>query len=941
MNNSETSRLAGRPHYMATDEQTVPRSVRFRAWIMDWGNALSVLLVAYCAAYIAYQWHGGAPKTERFIASKLAFLPLNLGAAALAFRAARRVSADARIRRSLLLFGASYAVLFVSNCLQFYVGVVRNGDAYSSPVNLVAFSVYVLVLLAFLSMPMARRVESEFQKFLIDVTMVMLGGALVIWYFVVRRSLIDDPAEGFVGAAIALTYPILSLMVLAGIVTVMLRRPSDARRWAPRLLIAGWLVYFVMDLVNDLFVLDTGFFGTGWADYAYLACYTLIIWSFRQYYWRAPEITVRAESESPLTQPISWLPYVAVAAAYVLLMWLAMRQWPSPLSVITVGAAALAFLVVIRQLMAVRENVRLLDERSARETERRLSALVQRSSDVIKIIDGHGTIRYTSPSVMRIFGYQPTELDGAQLLELVHPDDRTHAESVFADAMRPHGAPAPAEWRIRHRDETWRDVEVVLTNLLDEPSVHGIVVNTRDISERKALQAQLTHQAFHDQLTGLANRALFLDRVTHALTLSRRHQHKLVVVFLDLDNFKTVNDSLGHATGDRLLTIAAQRLLACVRTADTVARLGGDEFALLLEDAGHDDAAMVVVQRIVQSLKHPFSLDGREVFATASLGIAVAGDTETAADMVRNADMAMYLAKGAGKGRYEIFEPKMHTQAVERLELEADLRRAIEQEEFVLHYQPIVLLHTGEITGVEALVRWQHPRRGMISPPQFIPVAEETGLIVPLGRWVVRDACRQAARWQKMRGLPLTLTVNVSGHQIQGESMVEDVRGALQDSGLDARHLVLEITESVLMQQSETLLLRLRALKSLGVRLAIDDFGTGYSSLGYLQRFPIDILKIDKSFVDDVGTNSGEPALARAVIALGETLRLQTIAEGIEQRRQLNGLQELGCEMGQGFYFARAIAASAIDEILAASADGAAGPPPYERLVQRREPLPT
>jgi predicted signal transduction protein with EAL and GGDEF domain len=373
-----------------------------------------------------------------------------------------------------------------------------------------------------------------------------------------------------------------------------------------------------------------------------------------------------------------------------------------------------------------------------------------------------------------------------------------------------------------------------------------------------------------------------------------------------------------------------------VRTADTVARLGGDEFAVLLEDAEHDSGAIAVVERIVHALRHPFSLDGREVFATASIGVAIAGEEETSSDLVRNADMAMYLAKRDGKARYQIFEPQMHTQALERLELEADMRRAIDREEFVVHYQPIVLLHTGEITGVEALVRWQHPRKGMIGPPLFIPIAEETGLIVPLGRWVVRDACRQAQRWQAMRGVPLTLTVNISGYQLQGESVVDDVRGALADSGLDPRQLVLEITESVLMQHNEILLERLRALKAIGVRLAIDDFGTGYSSLGYLQRFPIDILKIDKSFVDNVGMTGGEPALARAVIALGETLRLQTIAEGIEQRRQLNGLQELGCEMGQGYYFARPVAASAIDAILAGES-GTISVPPYERLVTRRE----
>jgi len=923
---------------MATDEQRAPLSARFRAWITDWGNALAVILVLYCAAYVLFQMRPSSNVTLRVIASKLAFLPLNVGAGVLALRASMRASTDPRVRRSLLFFAAFYGWVFLCNVGLFWVGVVRDGDAPGSLWNLAAFAGYLTALMAFLSMPMSRRVEGERWKFVLDVAMVMLGGGLVIWYFVIRPSYIDQPDQSAAAAAYNLIYPVLSLMVMTGVASALLRRPANVQRWAPGLLLAGWLIYLGMDLLNDLTELDVGFLGVSWLDYLYVTSYTLIIWSFRQYYWRVPEIAARPEAETPLAQPISGIPYAAVAAAYGLLMWLAMRQWPSPLSVMTVGTAALAFLMLMRQLMAVQENVRLIDERSARETERRLSALVQRSSDVIGIIDAEGALRYVSPSVTRIFGYQPSELDGAPVFELVHPDDRVHAESVFAEAKLPHAAPAPAEWRVRHRDGSWRDVETMMTNLLDEPSVRGIVLNTRDVSERRALQAQLTHQAFHDQLTGLANRALFLDRVAHALTLARRHQQKLAVVFLDLDNFKTVNDSLGHATGDRLLTIAAQRIQACVRTADTVARLGGDEFAVLLEDAGRDDAAMMVVERIVQSLKHPFALDGREVFATASLGIAMAADTDSAQDLVRNADMAMYLAKGGGKARFELFEPRMHAQAVERLELEADLRHAIEQEQFVLHYQPIVLLHTGEITGVEALVRWQHPRRGMIAPPTFIPIAEETGLIVPLGRWVVRDACRQAARWQRMRAQPLTLTVNVSGHQIQGDHMVEDVRGALEDSGLDPRSLVLEITESVLMQHSETLLHRLRALKSLGVRLAIDDFGTGYSSLGYLHRFPIDILKIDKSFVDGVGTTGSEPALARAVIALGETLRLQTIAEGIEQRRQLNGLQELGCEMGQGFYFARAVAPSAIDEIL--QGEGVSAPPPYERLVTRRETLP-
>jgi diguanylate cyclase (GGDEF)-like protein/PAS domain S-box-containing protein len=920
---------------MATGEHPASRWARARVWITDWGNALAVLLVIYCAGYISFQLSHRGSETLRFVAAHLSYIPLNLGTAVLAFRAASRAATDRRIRRSLALFGLCFSLIGVSNILLFYIGVVRDGDSLNSWVNLVALSCYFIALVAFLSMPMARRVEGEYWKFVLDAAVVMVGGGLAMWFFVFDQSL-DWTTGGNTGRAIALAYPLCSLLLFFGVVTVILRRPADIRRWAPGLLFVGWLLYLMADFANDIVVQDVGFYAIGWLDYMYIATYCLLVWSFRQYYWRVPEVRTQPEVESPIAQPQSPLPYAAIAVTYGLVLWAAAREWPRQIAVLTVGAAIVALFVLLRQILAVRENVRLLDERAARETERRLSALVQRSSDVIAIVDPKGMLHYTSPSVTRNFGYAPDELDGVNMMDLIHPDDHAHANSLFLEVLKPHAVAGPVEWRGRHADGSWRNVEVSFTNLMDEPSVHGIVVNARDVSDRKALQAQLTHQAFHDQLTGLANRALFLDRVTHALTLARRHQQKLALIFLDIDNFKTVNDSLGHGVGDRLLTIAAQRLLASVRTADTVARLGGDEFAVLLEDAEHDSGAIAVVERIVHALRHPFSLDGREVFATASIGVAIAGEEETSSDLVRNADMAMYLAKRDGKARYQIFEPQMHTQALERLELEADMRRAIDREEFVVHYQPIVLLHTGEITGVEALVRWQHPRKGMIGPPLFIPIAEETGLIVPLGRWVVRDACRQAQRWQAMRGVPLTLTVNISGYQLQGESVVDDVRGALADSGLDPRQLVLEITESVLMQHNEILLERLRALKAIGVRLAIDDFGTGYSSLGYLQRFPIDILKIDKSFVDNVGMTGGEPALARAVIALGETLRLQTIAEGIEQRRQLNGLQELGCEMGQGYYFARPVAASAIDAILAGES-GTISVPPYERLVTRRE----
>jgi EAL domain-containing protein (putative c-di-GMP-specific phosphodiesterase class I) len=336
-------------------------------------------------------------------------------------------------------------------------------------------------------------------------------------------------------------------------------------------------------------------------------------------------------------------------------------------------------------------------------------------------------------------------------------------------------------------------------------------------------------------------------------------------------------------------------------------------------------SAASVAERITQALPEPFSIEGKEVFISASIGIAVAGTEDSASDLLRNADMAMYLAKSRGRARYEAFESRMHREAMERLELEGDLRRAVDRSEFFLLYQPIMTLRDGLVSGMEALLRWSHPRRGTIMPSAFIPLAEDTGLIVPLGQWVLREACRQARQWQLLSPTStsaLTLTVNISGHQLQHATIVDDVRGALAESGLDAGSLVLEITESVLMQHTETMLQRLQALKSVGVRLAIDDFGTGYSSLSYLQRFPIDILKIAKPFVDGVGAGANDSALARAIIALGDTLQLHTIAEGIELKEQLSGLQELGCEMGQGYYFAKPLSREAMQMMLESNRPG-------------------
>ena len=426
------------------------------------------------------------------------------------------------------------------------------------------------------------------------------------------------------------------------------------------------------------------------------------------------------------------------------------------------------------------------------------------------------------------------------------------------------------------------------------------------------------HQAFHDPLTDLSNRALFLDRLDQARARVERNGLPLAVLFIDLDNFKRVNDSLGHGAGDKVLIETARRLGACIRPSDTVARFGGDEFAVLLEDLDRADDAARVARRIMGSLEAPFTVAGKEMTITASIGIAANthnGDPDQGPDrgarggdddLLRNADLALYRAKSLGRARYESFEPSMHAAVVEHMELEVDLRRALERKQFELHYQPIVALEDGRIVAVEALVRWRHPRRGLVMPDQFIPTAEETQQILPIGRWVMGEACRQAAEWnERFRPEhPLAVGVNLSVVQLQEPGFVDEVCVALSDSGLDPGCLILEITETLLMHDLGLVSSVLERLKALGVQLAVDDFGTGYSSLQYLRGFPIDILKIAKSFIDGIGLGRDDATLARAIIDLGASFQLRVVAEGIEETDQVSRLLELGCELGQGFRFA-------------------------------------
>jgi diguanylate cyclase (GGDEF)-like protein/PAS domain S-box-containing protein len=568
------------------------------------------------------------------------------------------------------------------------------------------------------------------------------------------------------------------------------------------------------------------------------------------------------------------------------------------------------------------ERKRAEEARARRQSEERFRSLFQNASDVIIIVEADGTIRYHSPAAERGWRYPLETLNGRNMFDLVHPDDLARAHNLFAQALASPAVNITTELRLQHVDGAWRDFEVIVNNLLADAGVSGIVATYRDITERKGFEKELAHLAFHDPLTNLPNRALFIDRLEHALVRADRKQGTVAVLFLDLDNFKVINDSLGHQLGDQLLIAASKRLQACLRLQDTVARLGGDEFTILLEDIAGVSDAIHVAERIMDQFQAPFTFGEHEVYTTTSIGIALSTlGLDRPGGLLRDADLAMYRAKNRGKAQYEVFDRSMNSYAMERLELETDLRRAIERSEFRVHYQPVVLLESSRIVEVEALVRWEHPRRGMVSPAQFIPLAEETGLILPIGRWVLEEACRQMRAWQMQYPSepPLMISVNLSARQFQHPKLVEDIADILQDTRLDPASLKLEITESVMMQDAKATIGTLWQLKELGIQLAIDDFGTGYSSLAYLKRFPIDILKIDRSFVDRLGRDPEDTAIVRSVVTLAKTLNLAVTGEGIETAEQLLQLQALGCERGQGYYFAKPLPSDALSSLFASA----------------------
>jgi diguanylate cyclase (GGDEF)-like protein/PAS domain S-box-containing protein len=554
-----------------------------------------------------------------------------------------------------------------------------------------------------------------------------------------------------------------------------------------------------------------------------------------------------------------------------------------------------------------------------RDGEERLRALVRHSSDVVAVIDASWSVSWIADSVRRMLGHDPEVLRGRPLRELIHPDDVELAERFLAE-LGP-GAIRTASLRLRAADDSYRHLELVADNRVADPLIDGILLNVRDVSERHALLERLHHQAFHDDLTGLPNRALLEDRVIHALARLRRSGGLAAAVFLDLDDFKQVNDGLGHAAGDQLLQAVAGRIRETVRAQDTPARLGGDEFAVLLEDLECEDEARAVAERIGHAIAQPLAVAGRRITPAASIGVASARPTDSHDDLLRNADVAMYAAKQQGKARVAVFEGTMHDRALERFELAGELETALAGKQLELDYQPLIELEGGTITGFEALLRWNNPMRGRLYPDRFIAIAEATGLIVPIGAWVLQTACAQLAHWQRAdrQTRRLQISVNVSARQLADELLPGHVRAAIAQSGIEPEQLTVEITEALLVDDGDSMQRQLRELKDIGIRLALDDFGTGFSALSYLRSFPLDAVKLDRSFLAGAREHPDKARLVGDIVEMAHNLGLEVVTEGIEDAADAALARGQRSDFGQGYHFSRPVDADAVERLLSSS----------------------
>lgn len=878
---------------------------------------LALPAIIYVVAYLSWNFFGWGGETSRQLVNSIALLPLRALTVFFAWQISSFANHDRRSRHAWRLLSLAFLALFLGDCLRIFSGGVIEASLVTLLSSVFSGTFYLFLLFGLLTFPTVLRSRYERERFWLDLGIVMISGGIAIWYFMVRPAPIDI-TNGLLAATASLIKPTGDLAILFGTASVLMATPEERNRRHFGFLVIGLLLFFAADLIFGRVNLYNSSFTSVWVDTLW-AMSTLFIFLSCQLARRTVIYDHGETSKSSTVRSFQLLPYFAIAFVYSLLLFSTYNNWIEPLGGLIVGAVALTAMGVARQISAIRSSDRA--HKTLEQNETRFQSLARRSSDVITILKRDLSIQFNSPSLSHVFGYSPDHLAGVKITDLIHPEDQTRAIAFFTDLLKQPNSTVNIEWRLLHADNSWRYVENICTNLMNEPTIQGIVLNSLDMTKRKDAEDRLQHDAFHDSLTGLPNRSLFKEYLKTAISRSRRSKgHLFAVLFCDLDRFKNINDSLGHTVGDELLISISQRLQQSIRqNIDIVARLGGDEFAILLDGMADTNVAIHITRRIQESLRTAVEVGGHDIFATTSIGIALSTTGySNPEDLLRDADTAMYRAKARGRACYEIFDKFMHARAVALLQLENDLRRAIERKEFDVYYQPIVSIKDdSKITGFEALVRWHHPERGLVSPTDFISVAEDTGQIIHLGRWVLDRACRQMKQWQDQypEYRNLTLSVNLSGKQFLQPNLVEQIKGILDETGFNPHNLQLEITESVVIENTEIVTAMLMRLHELGIQLSMDDFGTGYSSLSYLHNFPIDVLKIDRSFISRKEGNS-KNQIVNTIIALAVNMGLKVVAEGVETEEQLEHLKDLECGYGQGFLFSHPMTAQETEELM-------------------------
>jgi len=869
------------------------------------------LLPVYGVALMAWQFAGWGGQELQALMVPVAFVPILLFVIAAAFRASW-VGTSAATRRAWAFIGLGVTAYAFGNLAWLYFGVTAQPIPFPSIADVGFLAFFPLVLVGLGLLPRER--PDGVLRSLLDMALVLVGAGVVVWWLVLGPVVAASGGHPNSTVLVAIAYPVGDTMVLFALLVALLGRLTETPRTVLVLLAVGLALNIVADLAYARLSLEANYTSGGWSDVVYLLVW--IAMGTAAAIQGTSSLRAASSPKPASLRPITLLPYLAIVAVYVPL---AVSSFAGDGSdrVLVAGAIVATALVVGRQVYTARQNASLMTQRASAHAAARFQALIKNASDVILVTDRAGQISFATPSVQALAGRDPISVEGASIADLLDAAEGPKVIALLGAAAARPGISGPAVFQmVAGAAAQW--VEIRVSNLLEDSLISGLVATIHDVTERRAFERQLEAQAFRDPLTGLPNRVLFGERVERAVVRARRSRRLPGVVYLDMDDFKRINDTFGHGVGDRVLVEVARRIQHTIRTEDTAARLGSDEFAVLLDETGEIGEVVALAERLEAAFAAPFEESGSLISLRCSIGIVRSDQSRsTSTELLRNAEIAMYAAKRESRGGHLVFQPAMYAATVERVRLDADLRQALERGELHLVYQPIVALADGDIRGVEALLRWQHPGRGLIMPIEFISLAEGSGEIRAIGAWVLEEACRIVGGWNAAYpGTRLTANVNVSVGQLVPE-FVAQVAAILARTGFAAGQLVIEITESVFSDDRNEVVEILGGLRDLGVRISIDDFGTGYSSLSRLRDLPVDELKIDRSFINQLGGDLNK-SFVSTILHLAKELSLQTVAEGIEKAEEMQILLQLGCELGQGYLIARPAEPAAIEEMLAA-----------------------